>query len=781
MGNETSTPEQEEQHSGSSESHDDPSLAQQQQQHQQHVKEGQGGTDTFENLPKKQGSARKLQNFIKNHLPPPSPDGTQNHAAAVSARQLMSAAQMKILKGKEGVQRQKEKVQRKFQKERQRKQQMVQKRAGYEGGHEQDWNTALVHRKNDGSDRSVDGRTVNDSQGMMDMTMSVEPARHQTPVNFMFASTEEVMQPSSPSRLNLHPMKQLTEMMSTMNVARNKNNNDSNITDSSQPMNSRSDEDQWDRAWTEDTESDDDDEHVEDDDDDDDRDLDSSGIAVVEEATTSVQSIPHPALHQTFRPVMDGAHSSSLPMAGGKMPTRDILAQPPMTTTTMLTPVVGQKFQGVRNAASAAIGMDSRTVETKRIISEKCNAELHMGPDGKDWDTDTDSNPGQELYEKPNIMMFLPLLRVLGKGSFGKVVLVQKRCGKEKDGLFAMKILKKSHLLKRGQIARTRTERKVLSIVDHPFIMKLHFAFQTDDKLFLVLDYCAGGELFFHLSRQRRFPEPWTRFYAAELLLALAHLHSKGIIYRDLKPENVLLDAEGHVKLGDFGLAKAGIRHPYKGATSMCGTPEYMAPEILQGLGHGFCADYWGLGMLTYEMMTGLPPWYTTDRNLLYQRLKSAPLQIPSSFSPQVSSCIIALLQRDPRRRLGVRGPRSAMAHDFFRSIDFRSVIYRKIQPPIRPCEGWKSSQRQDSTAKRPIPNNSRGTSTQGNSHSADDLDAATANFDSQFTRLAVDSVELDNEEVCSDDDDDDAMEEELNEHTFIGFTFDENDEQLNH
>jgi serum/glucocorticoid-regulated kinase 2 len=251
--------------------------------------------------------------------------------------------------------------------------------------------------------------------------------------------------------------------------------------------------------------------------------------------------------------------------------------------------------------------------------------------------------------------MFFPLLRVLGKGSFGKVVLVQKRSGQERGGLFAMKILRKMHLLKRGQIERTRTERKVLAKVDHPFIMKLHFAFQTDEKLFLVLDYCAGGELFFHLSRHRRFPEKYTRFYAAELLLALGHLHQHGIIYRDLKPENVLLDSDGHVKLGDFGLAKAGIKHPYRGAMSMCGTPEYMAPEILQQEGHGFCVDYWGLGMLTYEMMTGLPPWYTTDKSLLYRRLRSAPLDIPRYFAPSVSSYVCSLLRRDPRRRLGVQ------------------------------------------------------------------------------------------------------------------------------
>merc|ERR1719296_514030 len=211
--------------------------------------------------------------------------------------------------------------------------------------------------------------------------------------------------------------------------------------------------------------------------------------------------------------------------------------------------------------------------------------------EGVKWDTDGIKLRDNQ-YEKPCVEMFFPLLRVLGKGSFGKVVLVRKRTGKESGGLFAMKILRKAHLVKRRQIERTKTERKVLSVVDHPFIMRLHFAFQGDEKLYLVLDYCPGGELFFHLSRYRRFPERVARFYAAELLLAIGHLHRRGIIYRDLKPENVLLDAEGHVKLGDFGLAKDKITDPCSGATSMCGTPEYMAPEVLSQSGHGFCVDY---------------------------------------------------------------------------------------------------------------------------------------------------------------------------------------------
>ena len=337
-----------------------------------------------------------------------------------------------------------------------------------------------------------------------------------------------------------------------------------------------------------------------------------------------------------------------------------------------------------------------------------------------------------------------------------------------------MKILRKTHLVKRRQIERTRTERKVLSLVNHPFIMKLHYAFQSDDKLYLVLDYCPGGELFFHLSRFRRFPERVARFYSAELLLAIGHLHKRGIIYRDLKPENVLLDADGHVKLGDFGLAKAGIIHPLEGAMSMCGTPEYMAPEVLAQQGHGFCVDYWGLGMIVYEMMTGLPPWYTTDRTKLFRKLKSAPLDIPSYFSVYSANCVSALLERDPRRRLGVTGIRTAMEHEFFRNISWRSLYARKVEAPIRPCEGWSAPE-------------AMGDGENGNANPAsgdfvdfadiehmnsNDLEAATQNFDNQFTRMPVESE--DSASHLSPEDA--AAKQELNENTFRGFSFDGRD-----
>ena len=172
--------------------------------------------------------------------------------------------------------------------------------------------------------------------------------------------------------------------------------------------------------------------------------------------------------------------------------------------------------------------------------------------------------------------------------------------------MYAMKVLSKTNIVKRKQVEHTRTERSVLGTINHPFIVRLHYAFQTEDKLYFVLDYSAGGELFYHLSRMKKFNEATTRFYCAEITLALEELHAHDVVYRDLKPENILLDGEGHIKLVDFGLAKEGVHEPAEGANSLCGTPEYLSPEVLNRQGHGTAVDWWNLGMVTYEMLTGL-------------------------------------------------------------------------------------------------------------------------------------------------------------------------------
>jgi len=276
------------------------------------------------------------------------------------------------------------------------------------------------------------------------------------------------------------------------------------------------------------------------------------------------------------------------------------------------------------------------------------------------------------------------LVKVLGKGSYGKVMLVKHK-GNDAD-VYAMKMLRKDDIIKRNQAEHTKAERNVLEAVSHPFVVALHYAFQTPKKLYFVLEYCPGGELFFHLSRSGRFPEGRARFYTAELLLALQYLHQLNIIYRDLKPENVLLDADGHVKITDFGLSKEGVEDNFS-AKTMCGTPEYLAPEILERKGHGKAVDWYSLGALLFEMLTGLPPFYTKDRAKLFDRIRYEELKYPSYVSATASDCCKGMMLRDPNKRLG-GGPEDGeeiKKDAFFAGSDWTAYYHRRVSPPFKP------------------------------------------------------------------------------------------------
>lgn len=275
-------------------------------------------------------------------------------------------------------------------------------------------------------------------------------------------------------------------------------------------------------------------------------------------------------------------------------------------------------------------------------------------------------------------------LKVLGRGSFGQVMLVRK---KDTGKLYAMKVLVKKNVVKRKQVEHTRTERRVLGYTHHPFIVALHFAFQTENKLYFVLDYCAGGELFFHLSRLKRLTEDQARIVCAELVLALGHLHNESVVYRDLKPENILLGSDGHVKLADFGLAKEGVADRTGRTNSVCGTPEYLAPEVLDKLGHGTTVDWWCLGMVLYEMLTGLPPWYTQDRRTLFARIRGAKLTFPPYVSDQARDLISAFLDRAPESRLGAEGVEEVKGHAFFNGLNWDDLYHKRIEAPIHPSQ----------------------------------------------------------------------------------------------
>lgn len=246
------------------------------------------------------------------------------------------------------------------------------------------------------------------------------------------------------------------------------------------------------------------------------------------------------------------------------------------------------------------------------------------------------------------------LLKVVGKGSFGKVMQVMK---KDTSRIYALKTIRKQHIISRSEVAHTLAERSVLAQINNPFIVPLKFSFQSPEKLYLVLAFVNGGELFHHLQKEGRFDINRSRFYAAELLCALECLHGFGVIYRDLKPENILVDYVGHIALCDFGLCKLDMKDEDK-TNTFCGTPEYLAPELLHGQGYTKAVDWWTLGVLLYEMLTGLPPFYDENVNEMYRKILAEPLQFrdPESTPPAARDLLTKLLNRDPTRRLGTNG-----------------------------------------------------------------------------------------------------------------------------
>ncbi|XP_004465984.2 ribosomal protein S6 kinase alpha-2 isoform X4 [Dasypus novemcinctus] len=293
----------------------------------------------------------------------------------------------------------------------------------------------------------------------------------------------------------------------------------------------------------------------------------------------------------------------------------------------------------------------------------------------------------KEGFEKADPSQF-ELLKVLGQGSYGKVFLVRKVKGPEAGQLYAMKVLKKATLKVRDRV-RSKMERDILAEVNHPFIVKLHYAFQTEGKLYLILDFLRGGDLFTRLSKEVMFTEEDVKFYLAELALALDHLHGLGIIYRDLKPENILLDEEGHIKITDFGLSKEAIDHD-KRAYSFCGTIEYMAPEVVNRRGHTQSADWWSFGVLMFEMLTGSLPFQGKDRKETMALILKAKLGMPQFLSMEAQSLLRALFKRNPCNRLGagLDGVEEIKRHPFFVTIDWNKLYRKEIRPPFKPAVG---------------------------------------------------------------------------------------------
>ena len=270
-------------------------------------------------------------------------------------------------------------------------------------------------------------------------------------------------------------------------------------------------------------------------------------------------------------------------------------------------------------------------------------------------------------------------LSVLGRGQYGKVVLARK---KDTKALYAVKILKREVLEAKGQLRNTLIERSILARVQHPFIVGIHFAFQTETRAYMALDYCPGGELFHRLQQVKRLPEKDAKIYCAEVILAIEYLHRMNVIYRDLKPENILIDKDGHLRLTDFGLVKE-----YTGfqTYTICGTPEFMAPEILQKQGYGEEIDCWALGVLLYEMLVGRHPFYHPNHMQMYNNILHAQPQYPDEMSQEAKSILTGLLSKVPYKRIGAGGMQEVKTHPFFASLDFDAIFKREHEAPWKP------------------------------------------------------------------------------------------------
>merc|ERR1712212_788926 len=304
-------------------------------------------------------------------------------------------------------------------------------------------------------------------------------------------------------------------------------------------------------------------------------------------------------------------------------------------------------------------------------------------------------NLGGGVVPKKVVIEDFEIRRVLGTGGFGKVFQVASTAagGKRKEKIFAMKVLKKAVTVRNKETkeiereinVHAKLERDVLLAVRHPFIVDLHYAFQAGGKVYLVMEYLAGGELFMQLQKERMLMEDTAMFYLSQVLLALEHLHHIGIIYRDLKPENIMLDRTGNVKLTDFGCVKESASDEIN--YTFCGTVEYMAPEILNRSGHGKEVDWWSFGILAHDMLTGAPPFTGGNRKVITDRVLKSKLQLKKYLTPNAKDLLKKLLHKQAENRLGFgeKDSEAVKTHKFFAGVNWDHVLSKKTSPPFLP------------------------------------------------------------------------------------------------
>lgn len=286
------------------------------------------------------------------------------------------------------------------------------------------------------------------------------------------------------------------------------------------------------------------------------------------------------------------------------------------------------------------------------------------------------SLPSNRIYSLDD----LDTIATVGTGTFGRVFLVRD---KKTRGFFALKAMKIPDVIRLKQEQHVHNEKEVLTEVSHPFLVRLFWTHHDECFLYMLMEYVNGGELFSYLRSRGRFSNNTGLFYSTEIVCAIEYLHSKEIVYRDLKPENILLDSEGHIRLTDFGFAKKLSERTW----TLCGTPEYLAPEVIQSKGHGRAVDWWALGVLIFEMLAGYPPFFDDNPFGIYQKILAGKLEFPRHLDFYVKDLIKKFLVIDRAKRLGnmKNGADDVKKHRWFKSIDWDCVPSRKLKPPIVP------------------------------------------------------------------------------------------------
>ncbi|WVR00325.1 hypothetical protein IAU59_007468 [Kwoniella sp. CBS 9459] len=382
------------------------------------------------------------------------------------------------------------------------------------------------------------------------------------------------------------------------------------------------------------------------------------------------------------------------------IPAQALPISPP--SSLMSTPPPSQQWDASSATSSAAWSSMDGLVESSSVSSSH-------------W-----SHPNQPRYYPPPSSSHSKvrledweIVETLGTGTFGRVLLVRQRPSyrptpyhpifphlfqsldplspspsvtqQSDNGLphFAMKVLKKSEIVRLKQVEHINSERMILERVRHPFVVELYATYQDQLNVYMLLSYIPGGELFSHLRRAGRFSADVTRFYLASIVMAIEYLHSHDIIYRDLKPENLLLDRHGYLRIADFGFAKIVEDRTF----TLCGTPEYLAPEIVLSQGHGKAVDWWALGILAFEMLAGYPPFFDDHPLGIYEKILRGDIAFPSHIDPYAKDLIRGLLTADRSKRLGnLRGgARDVMNHAWFAGVDWRTLERKEIGAPIVP------------------------------------------------------------------------------------------------